>query len=157
MASVQPNYQPLIKPAAQRLVMQMQTSSTDYVVDDAAGRARRSGGVTASSKLSARRFAYSLYEAYYDGQHRLAFATSKFREAFANLFSAFADNWCEIVIDAPVERLVVGLPLRVGTGRGRRRRGVGDLAANNLDAESAPRAHRGGQARRAYVSILPEP
>ena len=46
-----------------------------------------------------------MLEAYYDGEHPLQFATAKFREAFGNLFSAFADNWCEIVVDAPVERL----------------------------------------------------
>src|SRR5215510_2262028 len=51
--------------------------------------------------------------AYYNGDHPLQFATSKFKEAFGNLFAAFADNWCEIVVDAPVERLqIVGF--RVG-------------------------------------------
>ncbi len=49
----------------------------------------------------------ALYEAYYDGRHPLQFATSKYREAFGSLFGAFADNWCQIVVDAAVERLQV--------------------------------------------------
>lgn len=32
--------------------------------------------------LRARAPAYALYEAYYDGNHRLAFATDKFRSTF---------------------------------------------------------------------------
>ncbi len=48
-------------------------------------------------------------EDYYDGKHRLAFAGEKFRTAFGGLFDAFADNWCEVVVDAVEERLgVVG-------------------------------------------------
>jgi hypothetical protein len=50
---------------------------------------------------------------YYNGQHPLQFATSKFKEAFGELFHAFADNWCEIVVEAPVERLQV-IGFRIG-------------------------------------------
>jgi hypothetical protein len=49
----------------------------------------------------------SLYRAYYDGHHRLQFATSKFQEAFGNLFKEFATNWCKLVVDVAVERLQV--------------------------------------------------
>jgi hypothetical protein len=44
-------------------------------------------------------------ENYYRGDHRMAFATAKFRETFGALFSAFADNWCDLVVDASAERL----------------------------------------------------
>src|SRR3954471_18490716 len=60
-----------------------------------------------SARLDAQALNVAVYEAYYDGDHPLQFATSKFKEAFGNLFSAFADNWCPIVVDAPVERLQV--------------------------------------------------
>lgn len=46
-------------------------------------------------------------EAYYSGQHNLAFATGKFREAFGRLFREFSDNWCELVVDSSVERISV--------------------------------------------------
>lgn len=42
---------------------------------------------------------------YYRGKHNLAFAGKKFREAFGGLFGTFADNWCEVVVDAVEERL----------------------------------------------------
>jgi hypothetical protein len=48
-----------------------------------------------------------ILDAYYEGDHRLAFATAKFREAFGNLFGAIADNWMPLVVEAKVERLEV--------------------------------------------------
>lgn len=48
-----------------------------------------------------------IYDAYYEGDHALAFATAKFREAFGSLFGALADNWMQIVVDSTVERLEV--------------------------------------------------
>jgi len=44
---------------------------------------------------------------YYDGRHRLAYSSQKFRNAFGGLFSAFADNWMPLVVDAVEERLNV--------------------------------------------------
>lgn len=53
---------------------------------------------------------------YYDGVHRLAFASEKFLEAFGGMFRAFADNWCAIVPDATEERLnVEGFRMGVDT------------------------------------------
>jgi hypothetical protein len=158
MATLQPNYQPLIKPAAQRLAMRMQNdgSGSTTMTLPAAGtpewwRDRL------FEELCGRRFAYSLFEAYYDGFHRLAFATSKYRETFGNLFSAFADNWCQIVIDSSVERLVVQGFRFGGTGE------KADDAAwklwqqNNLDAEAHLAHTEAGKLGVAYVSVLPNP
>lgn len=50
---------------------------------------------------------YRLFRDYYDGRHRLAFATDKFRNAFGSLFQAFADNLCPAVVDAPADRLQI--------------------------------------------------
>jgi len=72
---------------------------------------------------------------YYTGKHRLLFATLKFRETFGTLFSSFADNWCDLVVDASAERLKVE-GFRFGKDE------KGDGAAwemwqrNGLDAES---------------------
>jgi hypothetical protein len=46
-----------------------------------------------------------IFTDYYDGNHRMAFVTSKFREAFGEIFDTLVDNWCELIVDAPVERL----------------------------------------------------
>ncbi len=48
---------------------------------------------------------YQLYEDYYHGRHRLAFATEKFRNAFGSLFRAFADNLCPAVVDPIVNKM----------------------------------------------------
>jgi hypothetical protein len=54
-------------------------------------------------------------ERHYKGKHNLGFASDRFRQAFGGLFKDFADNWCEVVCDAPAERLTpVGF--RFGTG-----------------------------------------
>ncbi len=57
--------------------------------------------------LSARQSALKRYDDYYTGRHKLLFATVKFRETFGNLFGAFSDNWCDLVVDASAERLRV--------------------------------------------------
>jgi hypothetical protein len=58
-------------------------------------------------KLDARQAKIKLYDDYYEGNHPLAFAGEKFRSAFGRLFEAFADNWCDLVVDAVEERLNV--------------------------------------------------
>lgn len=60
-----------------------------------------------TAALAQRQQKIGQYDDYYNGTHRLAFATAKFREAFGFLFREFADNWCGIVVDASAERLQV--------------------------------------------------
>src|SRR4051794_15623027 len=57
------------------------------------------------AQITERQPRLDLYDRYYDGDHRLAFATSKFKEAFGELFEAFATNWCGLVVDVCAERL----------------------------------------------------
>lgn len=64
-------------------------------------------GAWALTELARRRPWYGLARDYYAGRHRLAFATSKFRETFGFLFEAFADNLCTVVVDAVADRLEV--------------------------------------------------
>jgi len=59
------------------------------------------------ARLKARTPEITLWEQYYEGFHRLAFATARFRSVFGNLFHEFADNWCELVVSASVERLSI--------------------------------------------------
>lgn len=89
-------------------------------------------------RLGERVPALLLYDSYYAGAHALSFATSKFRETFGNLFAAFADNWCDLIVDSVVERLRVD-GFRIGTNDPV---AEGDEAAwqiwqaNGMDAES---------------------
>lgn len=64
-------------------------------------------------RLKARNPQIQLWESYFEGEHRLQFATARFRAAFGNLFHEFADNWCELIVNASVERLHIN-GFRVG-------------------------------------------
>jgi hypothetical protein len=50
---------------------------------------------------------YALYRQYDEGDHRLLFATEKYRNAFGDLFREFADNLCEDVVDGITDRLQI--------------------------------------------------
>src|SRR4051794_32064989 len=105
-----------------------------------------------SARLDAQSEVVAGYEAYYDGEHPLSFATSKFKEAFGNLFAAFADNWCEIVVDAPVERLhVVGF--RFGEEADEDAWKI--WQANTLDAESVIAHTEAGKVGSAFLLVDP--
>lgn len=69
----------------------MPLDDLQWALDDIAARAER----------------YALYRAYYNGEHRLLFATEKFKNAFGDLFQSFADNLCGTVVDAVADRLEV--------------------------------------------------
>lgn len=56
-------------------------------------------------ELAGRQVTLTRLQDYHDGKHRLAFSSEKFRQAFGGMFSAFADNWCQLVVDAVEERL----------------------------------------------------
>jgi len=77
----------------------------------------------------------SIYDDYYEGRHPLAFATPKFRDAFGIAFREFADNWCDLVVDAVEERLNVE-GFRLGTNPEGDKRAWKIWQANQLDAES---------------------
>ena len=59
------------------------------------------------AEIDAREDLVRLYGDYYEGRHRLAFATAKFREVFASMLAAVSDNWMGLVVNATVERLHV--------------------------------------------------
>lgn len=68
-------------------------------------------------RLDARAARIRPWNAYYKGEHNLGFASERFKAAFGGLFKSFSDNWCEVVCDAPTERLEV-LGFRIGDGAG---------------------------------------
>lgn len=59
------------------------------------------------NELTSRQTTLARLQDYHDGKHRLAFTSQKFREAFGGMFASFADNWCQLVVDAVEERLNV--------------------------------------------------
>ena len=58
-----------------------------------------------STQLATRSPTLRRYDEYYDGEHKLLFASEKFREAFGGLFRELADNWMAVIVDAVEERM----------------------------------------------------
>jgi hypothetical protein len=106
------------------------------------------------ARLAAQRFEIAVPEAYYNGDHPLQFATSKFREAFGSLFAAFADNWCPIVVDAPVERLAI-IGFRFGDGTSGDEDAWRIWQRSSLDVESVIAHTEAGKCGRAYLLVDP--
>lgn len=61
----------------------------------------------ASRLLQKNRTRYTVTERYYSGDHDLAFATDKFKNAFGSLFREFALNLCPAVVDALKDKLIL--------------------------------------------------
>jgi len=60
-----------------------------------------------SASLSAANTDYSKFDAYYNGEHGMRFASKDHKAAFGKTFSAYAENFCGLVVDAVEERLDV--------------------------------------------------
>lgn len=88
-----------------------------------------------STQLTNRATDLKRFDDYYGGEHRLHFASEKFRESFGGLFRELADNWCEVVVDAVEERMNVD-GFRFGTELAADDDAWAIWQRNNLDAES---------------------
>jgi Phage portal protein, SPP1 Gp6-like len=58
-------------------------------------------------KLDARADRLQTWDRYYRGEHPLAFASERFREAFGGRFKAFSSNFMSLVVDGTRERMEV--------------------------------------------------
>jgi hypothetical protein len=86
-------------------------------------------------QLAERQEPIALYKDYYKGAHRMSFATQKFKDAFGDLFTAFADNWCGLAVDIVVDRLAInGFRFSGSTTNDQEAWGI--WQANRMDARS---------------------
>ena len=106
------------------------------------------------AKLTDQQREVKVYEDYYDGNHKLAFATAKFREAFGGMFKSFSDNWCELVVDAPVERLAIE-GFRFGKDKPADEDAWEIWQANGLDGESVMAHTEAVKNGRCYILVAP--
>lgn len=86
-------------------------------------------------ELASRQVLLQRLSDYHDGRHRLAFTSQKFRDTFGGMFSSFADNWCQLVVDAVEERLNVE-GFRYGADPRSDKDAWKIWQANGLDADS---------------------
>jgi len=111
----------------------------------------------ALQELRRRRAGYQLYSNYYEGNHRLTFATEKFRNTFGNLFREFADNLCPAVVDAVSDRLkLIGFDVEDGPA------GAADVAwelwqVNRMDERMGEIHTEALIAGDGYAIVWPDP
>jgi hypothetical protein len=95
-----------------------------------------------------------LYKRYRDGDHDLRYATAKFRQAFGGMFNEFSDNWCELIVDAPNERLHVK-GFRLGSTPLANKAAWAIWQANNLDTASTMVHREAITCSKAYWLVEP--
>ena len=113
---------------------------------------------------------YAIAQNYYEGRHRLQFATEKYKQTFGTLFRAFCDNLTPAVIDSLVDRLEVTgsvSPDLVGSDSRRdEEEPLGDPAAerawaiwqrNQMDSRSSEVHREAFLAGDGYVIVEPRP
>lgn len=107
-----------------------------------------------------RRSALELYDAYYEGEHRLAFATPSYRHLFGDMLKEFADDWCQLVVDAEVERMIPQGFRFTSTAKAGEPASADDEAwrmfqENNLDGEFQMAATDAVSLSEAYAIVWP--
>lgn len=103
-------------------------------------------------QINAQARSLQTFDDYYSGKHPLAFAMPKFRDAFGTTFREFADNWCELVVDAVEERLNVE-GFRLGDQPEGDKRAWQIWQENQLDADSQVAHTEALIYGRAYVLV----
>ena len=111
-----------------------------------------------NKKLDTKQARMKLYEDYYLGDHRLLFATSKFRKTFGDLFGSLAVNFCLLVVDAERERLnVEGFRHPDDTEDTADREAWRIWQANKLDARSSVAHAEALSKGESYVLVWTNP
>lgn len=106
------------------------------------------------AELNARATLTFCYEDAYEGRHNLSFATSKYRESFAQMLAAVSDNWLPLIVNAPVERLKPqGFIFEEGTAADTLAWNI--WQANYLDADAKLGFTEAGKHGESYLLIWP--
>ena len=105
-------------------------------------------------KLAEQQSEIEVFEDYYQGNHALGFATSKFQQAFGDLFESFADNWCRTIVEASVERLVID-GFRVDDDEAADKEAWRIWQRNRLDAGSTLAHTEAIKDGRAFLMVSP--
>lgn len=95
------------------------------------------------------------FEDYFAGRHTLPPAPAKAADAFRRLLAMCSTNWCELVVDAAVERLVVD-GFRFGDSPSADDAAVELWHANGLDADSEELFSTSVSTGVAYLSVWPD-
>lgn len=105
-------------------------------------------------RLACQRNDIQIFSDYYDGKHRMAFVTAKYREAFGEVFDGLVDNWCEVVVDAPVERLGID-GFRVGGEKDADDAALALWRGNGMPSQEVMAYTEAVKCGKAYVIVGP--
>ncbi|MFE4717844.1 phage portal protein [Streptomyces sp. NPDC056728] len=107
-------------------------------------------------ELRARRPMIEKNSRYYRGDHPLTFASEQFQKFHGDRYKGFADNWTQVVSDAPVERLTVnGIKLSGATEADKDLWRVWQV--NGLDADSQLGFLGAVNSGRSFVLVWGDP
>lgn len=96
------------------------------------------------------------YRDYYDGEQYLAYGTERFQDAFGSAFTGLVDNWCQVVVDAVLDKMGV-IGLRIPGQESLADRVWRALLENDIDEEQEE-LHEGVMVEgRAYAIVWPDP
>jgi hypothetical protein len=110
-----------------------------------------------TDELQKRQADIRLYDEYYRGEHKLAFASDQFRGFFAGRYEKFSDNWCGVVADAPTERLrLIGIRPK-GGGKKAGDKLWSTWLENEADALSDMAFVDAVIAKRAFANVWADP
>lgn len=109
-------------------------------------------------KLEARRPHVLKYDAYYRNEHEPAvYSTVRWRRQFGQLLAELNDNWCELVVDAPAERMKVE-GFRFGSGDEGADKDAWDIwQRNEMDAQHKLAIIEAGKCGEAYSLVETTP
>jgi len=98
----------------------------------------------------------NLYRDYYDGVQYLAYGTDRFKEEFGEAFNGLVSNWCEVVVDAVLDKLAV-IGVAIPDNEDLSKEVWEALRANDLD-EQQEELHEGILVEsRSYAILWPDP
>lgn len=96
--------------ALENISVNVSGNALDYSRVSATGEADTDLG-RSIARLKRKTAAYGRLWDYYDGKHPLVFTSEKLKNIFRNA-ECFSENWCQVVIDAPMDRIALrGLTL----------------------------------------------
>jgi hypothetical protein len=92
---------------------------------------------------------YQLYRDYYEGRHKLTFATEKFRTTFGDTFQAMSENLCPICVDTLADLMQIqGF---VPTKGGKRQAKLIATETQEIERRSRMKSRRGAIYRDAFI------
>ena len=96
---------------------------------------------------------YQLYRDYYEGRHKLNFATEKWRTTFGDTFQAMAENLCPIAVDTLADLMQIQgfVATSIGKKGGKRQAQLIATETQEIERRNRMKNRRGAIYRDAFI------